>query len=208
MSADRDIEGVLISEGFSLPEGKQRARAALEEAGLTRAGKLRISEEKLGKVHDALRARFFVHCASADCTAAARASGREPVLTDVKKSCEHCGGSVNRRAESDLIAACSRHAVRRLLVVGGSPSVRDELQAYLHGALELRTVDGTERRTGEKARGDLAWADMILIWGGSELDHKVSTLYTQARSPKVVLVAKRGVAALLAAAVEHLDRLR
>jgi len=208
MSADRDIDLLLASEGFSLPEGRQKARVALEEAGLTRAGKQRISDDKLAKVHEALRARFFVHCASSDCAAEARASGREAVLTDAKKSCEHCGGSVNRRAETDFIDACRRHGVRKVLVVGGSPAVRDDLQEHLGGALELRMIDGTERRTAERARGDLAWSELVLIWGGSELDHKVSTLYTQVRSPKVVLVAKRGVAALLAAAVEHLDRRR
>jgi hypothetical protein len=47
-----------------------------------------------------------------------------------------------------------------------------------------------------------------LVWGASELHHKVSWLYTQVPPPlrqKVVHVAKRGIAALLAAAVRHLD---
>jgi hypothetical protein len=87
--------------------------------------------------------------------------------------------------------------------------VREELEGKLGAEMELRLIDGTERRTGDKARGDLEWADLVLVWGGSELHHKVSTLYTSvppALRRKVVHVARRGVAALLAGAVEHLGR--
>ncbi len=208
MSADRDIDALLAELGFSTPAARERARAALQEANLTRAGKQRISDEKLPRVREALAARFFVHCSSPACVAAANASGREPVLTDLKPACQSCGGSDNRRAAADLVAAFRRRGMKRLVVVGGSPSVREELAREIGPALELRMVDGTERRTGDKARGDLAWADLVLIWGASELHHKVSMLYTQAPQPlrsKVVLVAKRGVAALLQAAVEHLE---
>lgn len=211
MSADRDIDALLAELGFSAPAARERGRAALQEAKLTRAGKQRISEEKLPRVREALAARFFVHCSSTACIAAAKASGREPVPTDLKSACEKCGGSDNRRAGADLVAACRRHGVMRLVVVGGSPSVREELASVIGGALELRLVDGTERRTGDKARGDLAWADLVLIWGASELHHKVSLLYTQAPPPlrsKVILSAKRGVAALLQAAIEHLEGTR
>ena len=94
-------------------------------------------------------------------------------------------------------------------IVGGSPAVREELAA-LEPALELRLVDGTERRTAEKAKADLTWADLILLWGASELHHKVSMLYSNAAPPlkkKVVHVAKRGIAALLSEAVTHLRKL-
>ena len=49
MSADRDIDGWLGEHGLGLADSRLRARAALEEAGLTRAGKLRMSEEKLAR---------------------------------------------------------------------------------------------------------------------------------------------------------------
>src|SRR5262249_57717632 len=75
--------------------------------------------------------------------------------------------------------------------------------------LELRLVDGTERRTVTQARLDLDWADLVLLWGGSELDHRVSTLYTGAPPAlrrKLVHTSKRGIAALLESAVVHLSR--
>ncbi len=209
MSADVEIDAWLADLGFGAGPSRTAARAALEEADLTRAGRARISMLKLERATAALKARFSLHCPSPACTHAARASGRQPLLAVAKASCPHCGGSDNSRAARDFVAACARAGTRRLLVVGGSPSVREELRAALGSALELRCVDGTERRTHERARGDLEWADLVLLWGATELDHKVSAHYARpptAQRGKVVHVARRGIAALLTAAVEHLRR--
>ena len=208
MSADHDIDRWLAEEGYSLPEARAKARAALEAAQLTRPGKRRISDEKAPRMTAVLSERFFRHCGSPECESFARASGRLPVLSP-KSSCQRCVGSDNRRAEVSLLEACQAKSVRKIVIVGGSPAVREELGSQLGSALELRMVDGTERRTSDRAKSDLEWADLVLVWGASELHHKVSTLYTQVAPPlrkKVVHVAKRGVAALLAAAVEHLNR--
>ncbi|XXF75908.1 hypothetical protein P2318_22995 [Myxococcaceae bacterium GXIMD 01537] len=207
MSADREIEAWLAARGVTLPEARVRARATLEEAGLTRPGKLRISEEKLARAAAVLDERFFPVCGAPACMQVARASGREPLMVQPRSHCERCGGSDNRRAEVGFLESCRRHGVRRVVVVGGSPAVREELEDQLGKHLELRMVDGTERRTGDKARHDLEWADLVLVWGGTELHHKVSGHYMhQLHSEKVVHVARRGVAALLAEAVTHLER--
>lgn len=209
MSTDRAIDAWLAEEGYELPEAMQRARSLLEAEGLTRPGKRRISDEKLPRARAALHQRFYLHCGSPECQKADR-TGRVPVRAEPKARCEYCGGSDNRRAESLLLEACRQTGIRRLVVVGGSPSVRAELSG-LAGELELRMVDGTERRTADRAKSDLEWADLVLVWGASELHHKVSTLYTQVAPPlrrKVVQASKRGVAALLAAAMEHLRKPR
>ncbi len=209
MSADVEIDAWLADLGYGAGPSRTAARAALEEAELTRAGKARISTQKLHRATAVLQERFSLHCPSPACTHAARASGRQPVLAATKASCAQCAGSDNSRAARDLVAACARAGLRRVLVVGGSPSVREELRAALGSALELRCVDGTERRTQERARGDLEWADLVLLWGATELDHKVSAHYARpppAQRGKVVHVARRGIAALLTAAVEHLRR--
>ncbi|HVE85933.1 MAG TPA: hypothetical protein VND93_23920 [Myxococcales bacterium] len=209
MSQDREIGAWLAELGYGFPAGQAAARGALEGAGLTRAGKQRMSDEKLPRARQVLSGRFFLHCGSKECAAFAAASGREPVQASRKDACGRCGGSDNQRAETEFLEACRRRAVRRVVVVGGSPAVREELEGKLGAEMELRLIDGTERRTGDKARGDLEWADLVLVWGGSELHHKVSTLYTSvppALRRKVVHVARRGVAALLAGAVEHLGR--
>ncbi len=211
MSADVEIDGWLAGLGFAPGPPRTAARAALEEAQLTRPNKARMSTQKLERAAAQLAARFTLHCASAACTEAARRSGREPLLAATKAHCPYCGGSDNARAARDLLAACARAGVRRVLVVGGSPAVREELHAVLGEQLALRTVDGTERRTQERARGDLEWADLVLLWGATQLDHKVSAHYAHppaALRGKLVQVARRGIAALLTAAVEHLGRRR
>lgn len=207
MSADKDIEGWLAEQGYTLAESRARARAALEEAGLTRPGKARMSEQKLERAQQVLAERFFPVCSDAACQQVARASGREPLRVDPKLHCERCGGSANRRAGVEFLEACRRKGVRKVVVVGGSPSVREDLEAQLSGQVELRMVDGTERHTGEKARTNLEWADLVLVWGATELHHKVSLLYTQsAYRNKVVHVPRRGVSSLLEGALEHLRR--
>lgn len=208
MSADVAIDAWLTQQGYGLPSTRPSAHAALEEAGLTRAGKKRISAEKLARALEALRARFFLHCSSSECTRFAKVSGRAPLPCDPKSACERCGGSDNRRAATQLIEACQRAAVSRLVIVGGSPAVREELEAALGEALSLRMVDGTERRTIDNSKADMQWGDLVLLWGASELHHKVSMQYTNLTQPelkaKLVRVQQRGVAALLQAAVDHL----
>ena len=209
MSHDVDIDAWLSTEGFDLPAGRALAREALEAGGLTRAGKTRMSAEKEDRARTLLDAQLYRHCSTPACVVAAARSGRTPVLTAHRAACESCGGSDNRRAEEALVSACQRAGIRRVAIVGGSPSVREELRDALSTRLELRLVDGTERRTLAQARLDLDWADLVLLWGGSELDHRVSTLYTGAPSAlrrKLVHTSKRGIAALLESAVVHLSR--
>ena len=209
MSADVEIDAWLSGLGFGPGAARAAARAALEEAQLTRPHKARLSTQKLERAALALQARFCLHCPSPACTDAARRSGRVPLPAATKALCPHCQGSDNARAAQQLLEACAQHGVKRLLVVGGSPALREELQAALGSGLQLRMVDGTERRTGERARGDLEWADLVLVWGGTQLDHKVSAHYAHpsaAFKGKQIHVARRGMAALLAAAVEHLRR--
>ena len=139
----------------------------------------------------------------------ANASGREPLLVEPRTYCEGCGGSNNRRAVADFVEACQRKGVRRVVIVGGSPAVREELEAQVAGQIELRLVDGTERRTRTRRRHNLDWADLMLVWGATELHHKVSAHYTggpASVSRKVIHVTRRGVAALLEAAITHLKR--
>jgi hypothetical protein len=211
VSSDRDIDGWMAERGITLPDARVRARAALEEAGLTRPGKQRMSDPKLVKAAEVLAGRFFAVCADGACLKVAQASGREPLRVEPKSHCERCGGSANHRAEVAFVESCRRHGVRRVVVVGGSPAVREELEEKLGHQIDLRMVDGTERRTADRAKSDLDWADLVLVWGATELHHKVSGHYTHggpAYSHKVVHVVRRGVAALLEEGITHLERAR
>jgi hypothetical protein len=209
VSADRDIDAWLAERGISLPDSRARARATLEEAKIINPKKARMSEQKLERAEAVLAERFFRVCAAPACQQAAQASGREPLKVEPRTHCESCGGSNNRRAVTDFIEACRRKGVRHVVIVGGSPAVREELEDQLDGHVQLRMVDGTERHTAEKARHNAEWADLILVWGATELHHKVSEHYTggpPGTRDKVIHVTRRGVAALLEAAMTHLKR--
>ena len=88
----------------------------------------------------------------------------------------------------------------------------DEIDFHFHDSVVRSTGHGfcgTERRSLAQARQDLEWAELVLLWGGSELDHRVSTLYSGSPPPlrrKLVHTTKRGIAALLESAVAHLQR--
>lgn len=209
MSADRDIDAWLAERGISFPDSRARARAVLEEAKIINPKKARMSEQKLERAEAVLSERFFRVCTASACQQAARASGREMMTVEPRTHCESCGGSNNRRAVTDFIEACRRKGMRHVVIVGGSPAVREELEEQLEGKVQLRMVDGTERHTAEKARHNLEWADLILVWGATELHHKVSEHYTAGppgAREKVIHVTRRGVAALLEAAITHLKR--
>lgn len=209
MSADRDIDEWLAERGITPLDSRTRARAALEEAKIINPKKARMSEQKLERAEAVLAGRFFRVCSAPACAQVANASGRESLLVEPRTYCESCGGSNNRRAVADFVETCKRKGVRRVVIVGGSPAVREELEDQLDGQIDLRMVDGTERHTADKARHNLEWADLVLVWGATELHHKVSAHYTggpPTLSRKVIHVTRRGVAALLAEAISHLRR--
>ena len=208
MSTDLDIDAWLQEAGYGV-NGRQHARAALEEAQLTRQGKHRISADKLPRAKEILSERFYLHCDRPECLQAAQASGREPLPALQRAACARCGGSDNRRAGMEVLEAFQRGGIRKLVVVGGSPSVRGDLASQIGDQVDLRMIDGTVRRTQDQARTDMEWADLVLVWGASELGHKVSLLYTRgvpAQRHKLVTVPRRGVRALLEAAVEYVRR--
>jgi hypothetical protein len=192
---DLVTDDVLAQLGFRDAAGRARARAALVEAGLTNAKKMRIAEAKLARVRAALADRFAIVCARASCRASAPP---DRIVVDAAKptDCTICRGSSNQREVGRAVEALAGGGLRRVVVIGGSPSTHEELRSLVDDRLELRLVAGTDRRTSRDASADLAWADLVVVWGGTELDHKVSKLYTDAKLPTVVTCPRRGIAAL------------
>ncbi|MEN3343299.1 MAG: hypothetical protein V7644_2703, partial [Actinomycetota bacterium] len=199
---DVTIEKFLGSLGLAGRDA-ECGRAILQGQGVTNPRKSRIWVAKVERAAAAIDAALARYCSS--CADRTDPGGRE-LVTVAASACSRCGGSRNRRALSELAEACAAAGIARIVVVGGSPDVRRELES-LRGALELRLVDGTERRTRPEAQRDLAWADLAVICGGSELAHRVSILYTEGgASTPVVTCPRRGVEAIAGAVVEHAAR--
>ena len=173
--------------------GWESLEVCLEEAGLSHRRKSNIDDAKSGGVRGVLTANFARCCGRGDCEAAARSERREVLSAATQADCDFCGGGVNDSKLLEMAAACRKRGFGRLCVVGGSKETRAAIEAAVGDELELRLVDGTARHTGKQAKANTAWADLVVVWGGTELDHKVSNHY---RGVGALTVKKRGVAAL------------
>ncbi|MDE0334634.1 MAG: hypothetical protein OXI64_06715 [Defluviicoccus sp.] len=159
--------------------------------GLTRPGKTRIATCKTGAVDEALRADFARHCGKSACKPSDRDT-REPVVV-APEHCEFCGGSDNRRAVERMLESMRRTGWTKLLVVGGSPGTRRDLDRLCEDRIELRFVT-EETPPGKKKIGALLrWSDITVVWTSTEISHKATAVIS---GEKVLKVSRRGVAAL------------
>ena len=201
MTQTAEIDRFLRNEGFDTVEAAARARSVLEEAGLTRPGKRAMAVEKLQAARTALAARLLKVCADGDCRrlAAAGKDARPPVPV-APAACTICRGSNNRRAALVLAAHLRAKGIRRLLIVGGTPTLHAELDQLLASqGVQLRYVDGSVgSHSARDAAPNLQWAQVMVVWGASPLPHKVSQLYTTAPPAhvRVVKLARRGIEAM------------
>lgn len=204
------IDDLLRERGFDTPAALERGRELLCEAGLTRPGKTGISAAKLEVIDEALATVDLV-CDNAQCQrlAGARGGGRER-LTVSANACHVCGGKDAVRAAGRMGEALAGSSIRRILILGGTPTQHRELRDLTAGGtVELRCIDGsTGAHSSEMARSNLEWADLTLIWASTPISHKVTQAYTntarqRARCPQIT-VSRRGIPALCDAVVEHL----
>jgi hypothetical protein len=199
------IADLLDTLGFDTDEARTAARTALEEAGLTRPGKVNIDAAKQDRFERLLEATFHITCGDRLCEG--RAEGRRCFRASRTTACRVCRGSANRRALVEAEEAMTRARIGRVVIVGGGTGSRQELEELKSGSWELRLVDGTARRTLEQAVADARWADLVVLWGSTPLDHKVSGLYVQeVPGPRCLQTARRGLSALLLEVAVHARR--
>jgi hypothetical protein len=202
---DVAIDELLERLGFSGDRARQEARTTLDDAKLTNPKKQRVSLDKEAGIRELLAGRFTRSCSRAACKQAAERDGRT-VLEVPNKDCEYCGGQENRAEIDRAIKELARRGIARVVIVGGSPATHEELTRLIGERLDVRLISGTDRRNGTAARGDIQWAQLVVVWGGTELDHKVSKLYTDGKAAHVVTCAKRGIASLAATIMDAARR--
>ncbi len=177
----------------------------LEDAGVSRPSKKRISTKKIETAKKLLAEFVLLVCDRGDCrTEAGVVKGERFVARAAKQHfCQICGGSSNQRAVRKMIQACRNVGWSQVCVVGGSPSSRKALAGFVGSDINLRLVHGTKRRNRTQARADIAWADVVVIWGSTELDHHVSNLY---KGSNVTAANQRSVAAVAQAVATAASR--
>lgn len=190
------IEAMLRDLGFDTAGSRKQARAALEAAGLTNPRKVSISPDKRERAESAIASALVRVCGD-ECASLAT-DGRAPVIVG-GVTCEVCAGSNNRRAAMECAAVLRQRGITRVLVVGGSPPTRRQLDALMTPlGIELEMVEGTVKHSQKVALERMNRAQVVVVWGATELDHAVSDLYTEEppEDVRVITVARRGIEAL------------
>lgn len=187
---DISLSELLSARGFA-GAGERAALELLCRSGLTRPGKARIAVNKITALDEALGAAFLRHCRKPAC----KPSGSDVRLAVLVSAphCEFCGGSDNRRAVEEMVAGMKTAGWRKLLVAGGSPGTRGDLQKLCEGRLDLRFVTEDTAPDNKTIGGMLGWSDIAVIWTSTEISHKATGAL---RGAKVLRVPRRGVAAL------------
>ena len=191
--------------GITAPGAQKSAREALSRAGIisSRPNRTNIASEKVDRAREALDAAFLWHCGNGDCRRQAEAS---PSLLVDQAHCTICGGSKDRSSLTSMASALSATNVSRVLVVGGTEAKRRELLQKSPAGVDWRLVDGTRSKDDRYFRHNRRWAEIIVIWGSTVLDHRVSSHFDAKGDARVITVTRRSIGALADAVVEHLNR--
>ena len=104
-----------------------------------------------------------------------RGEWRDPVIV-AATHCETCGGSDNRRAVERMLKAMRQVGWRKLLVAGGSPGTRGELERLCAHGIDLRFVTEETSPNRRTVAPLLDWSDVAAIWASTEISHKATAV--------------------------------
>lgn len=110
--------------------------------------------------------------------------------------CELCGGSDLRVAFRAFAQATLAAGLPSVTFIGGSPAYREalrQLHRELKPAFDLDAVGKKRPNEGKRAQ---AARGLIVIWGGSEVDHDTTIHYRQS-GDLVLIVNHRGLSGIL-----------
>ena len=202
---DISITRMFKDFGITAPGAQKSAREALSRAGIisSRPNRTNIASEKVDRARGTLESAFLWHCRNGDCRRQAEAS--RSLLVD-QAHCTICGGSKDRNSLAAMASALNVAKVSKVLVVGGTEAKTREIREKSPSGIEWRFVDGTRSKDDRYFRPARRWADIIVIWGSTVLDHRVSSHFEAKGDARVITVTRRSIGALAEAVVEHLKR--
>ncbi len=209
---DIPIDNMLMDFGIAYNE-YPNARNALFEWGVIQRSPHRanIAGSKSCLAREVLTAAFLWHCNNGDCRQAANKDadgyGDLPPLLVVKQSeCDICGGKPSARSLDEMSAALAAAGRSRILVVGGTERKEREIREKSPPCVEWRFVDGKVARDDRYYRPDRNWAEIIVIWQSTPLDHRVSAHFDGKGDRRVITVRRRSIAALAGEITGHVRR--
>jgi hypothetical protein len=200
------LSELLEELGYRYPEAQIRAMEVLIQAGLTTGRKKGIDPRKRPQVQELLKKKLVRQCVQCR-----KALVPGSVLVEHRSECDTCSGSPNRGAMNEAWQALRRAGFSRLLIVGGGPGVHSELRELQPNDIELRIIAGDSNENEKSGRGNVSWADLVVIWGGTILSHRVSKVYSEVPNHergKIVSVQRRGLTAMARGIVDRCASIR
>ena len=203
---DTPIKDMLADIGITDPESQETAIKDLIRKGVIskRRKRTNIASTKLKRVESCLKETFSWHCHNGDCKGVAKADAPPPLLVD-KAFCSYCVGSTDRRSLQEMAETLHADGSRRILILGGTPKVHREIERKSRGlSVEWRFIDGTKAKDDRYYRPHRDWANIIVIWSSTPLDHRVSRHFTGWSDDRVITAERRGISSFCQSVIRHI----
>ncbi len=151
-------------------------------------------------------------CVDAICNQVAKAGEAFPMRVDAERDCTVCGGSEDRRWFARMALECDRAGVRRILVVGGSETLHEQLRGLTQGQrIDFRLVSTADEVFPARIQGRIEGCDLLVLFSPGLVDSAVSEPYADAarragRLVAHVVSARFGVVSLTRTICNRLTR--
>ncbi len=199
------IPRMLSKYGITANDAQQLARQFLYDRGVIgkNPGRPSMAAHKIEYAIKELYDAFSWHCNNGNCR---RAAARDnPKLLVERFACMYCGGSNDCCALRNLAVAMENVGKGRILVVGGTKAKWQEIENKSpDGRPNWKFIDGTKAPPNRLLKGYHKWADVIVIWSRTPLDHRVSVHFDIKSDTRVVKAPSTGIASLAKAVSQHL----
>lgn len=143
-----------------------------------------------------------VTCGAPACTVDAD----KAVVVVPRADCEICAGSDIAQNYAIFAKACADKGILQVTVVGGNPAYREKLRKLSKDAAIKLTLDTLDNGGSDLAKKAKQVRGLVVIWGGSELDHATSNQFKDTAARKID-VGHRGISRMLRDAAAMLSKL-
>lgn len=155
---------------------------------------------------DPARMAKLLHEVAVTCGAAACTVDADKAVVPVPRAdCEICAGSDIAQNYAVFAKACADKGILQVTVVGGNPAYREKLRKLSKDAAIKLTLDTLDNGGSDLAKKAKQVKGLIVIWGGSELDHATSNQFKDTAARKID-VGHRGISRMLRDAAAKLAK--
>jgi hypothetical protein len=117
----------------------------------------------------------------------------KPFLLVEQRACQICDGNPSVKALQNMAETVIDASKSHILIVGGTDKKEREILDKRSGLVQWRFIDGTKARDDRYYRSHRKWADIIIIWQSTPVDHRVSAHFDGKGDDRVITVRQRGI---------------